>query len=89
MPDTKTTTRPDTPLAESPDATTPITDLKTALADINTRSAARQASQNESQAKVDAARIVRSKNRRSIAGGEGSRLAGLASFAGTTGRQKQ
>ena len=79
-------TRPDTPLGETPDPTAPITNLKTALTDINARSAARQASQNASQAKLDAARIERSKQKKSIAGGEGSRLAGLASFSSTTGR---
>lgn len=78
--------RNDTPLADTPDPTTPVTNLKSALADINTRSAARQAAQNSSQAKLDADRIARSKMKKSIAGGEGSRLAGLATFAGTTGR---
>jgi hypothetical protein len=78
--------RADTPLGETPDPTAPITNLKTALTDINARSAARQASQNASQAKLDAARIERSKQKKSIAGGEGSRLAGLASFSSTTGR---
>lgn len=75
-----------TPGASTPDPTEPITDLKSALADINARSAARQASKNASQAKLDADRIARSKQRKSIAGGEGSRLAGLASFSSTTGR---
>ena len=69
------------------DQTTPITNLKSALYDISARSAARQASQNASKEKLDAARIERSKQRKSIAGGEGSKLAGLASFASTTGRQ--
>lgn len=78
--------RNDTPLADTPDPTTPVTNLKSALADINTRSAARQAAQNASQAKLDADRIARSKMKKSIAGGEGSRLAGLASFSSTTGR---
>ena len=75
--------RPDTPLAETPDATTPVTNLKSVIDDINTRSAARQASKNETQAKLDAARIERSKAKKSIAG-EGSRLYGLASFADRT-----
>jgi len=79
--------RADTPLGETPDPTAPVTNLKSALADINTRSAARQASQNESQAKLDAARIARSKQKKSIAG-EGSRLHGLASFSDRT-RLKQ
>lgn len=77
------TSRPDTPLADSPDPTTPVTNLKSALADINTRSATRQASQNASQAKLDAARIERSKNKKSPSE---SRLFGLATFAGTTGK---
>lgn len=79
--------RSDTPLGETPDPTTPVTNLKSALADINTRSAARQASQNESQAKLDASRIARSKATRSIAG-DGGRLHGLASFGDRT-RLKQ
>lgn len=82
-------TRPDTPLGESPDPTAPVTDLKSALADINTRSAARQVSLNASQKVLDAGRAERSKQKKSIAGGEGSRLSGLASFASTTGRTKQ
>ena len=75
-----------TPGAETPDPTASITNLKSALADINARSAARKASQKASKEKLDAARIERSKQKKSIAGGEGSRLAGLASFASTTGR---
>jgi hypothetical protein len=75
-----------TPGASTPDPTEPITNLKSALADINARSAARQAAQNASQAKLDADRIARSKQRKSIAGGEGSRLIGLASFGSTKGR---
>lgn len=75
--------RNDTPLVETPDPTTPVTNLKSALSDINTRSAIRQANINASQSKLDAARIERSKQRKSIAGGEGSRLHGLASFAST------
>jgi hypothetical protein len=78
--------RADTPLAGTPDPTTPITDLKSALADINARSAARQASQNESQKKLDDARNERSKARKSVAG-EGIGLYGLASFRNTTGKQ--
>jgi hypothetical protein len=82
----KSTKRPDTPLAETPDPTQPVTDLKSALADINTRTAARQASIDASHVKLDAARIERSKNRTPISG---SRLYGLASFAGTTGRESK
>lgn len=79
--------RKDTPLANTPEGETPITDIKTALADINARSAARQESINASRAKVNAARVERSKQKKNVAGGGG--LYGLASFAGTTGKQKQ
>lgn len=82
---TKEERRADTPLAETPDVTAPITDLKSALSDINTRSTARQNAINKSQEKLDAARIARSKAKRSVAG-EGGRLHGLASFGGTTGK---
>lgn len=82
----QSTKRPDTPLAETPDPTQPVTDLKSALSDINARSATRQAAINAAQSKLDAARIERSKNRTPISG---SRLYGLASFAGTTGREKE
>ena len=77
--------RKDTPLADTPDPTEPISNLKSALADINARSTARQEAIDTSQAKLDAARIARSKQKKSIAG-EGSRLHGLATFAGTTGK---
>jgi hypothetical protein len=79
--------RADTPLGDTPDPTVPVTNLKSALADINARSDAREASKNESQAKLDADRIARSRARKSIAG-EGSRLHGLASFSDRT-RLKQ
>ncbi len=69
--------------ADTTDVTTSVTNLKTALADINARSAKRQASQKDSQTKLDASRIERSKAKKSIAG-EGSRLYGLASFADRT-----
>lgn len=82
---TKEERRADVPLAETPDVTAPITDLKSALSDINARSAARQSAIDKSREKLDAARIERSKARRSVAG-EGGRLYGLASFGGTTGK---
>jgi hypothetical protein len=75
--------RKDTPLETSPNVEAPVTDLKTALADINTRSAARQTAINESRAKVNANRIERSKQKKSAADGS---LFGLASFKGTTGK---
>lgn len=75
--------RKDTPLADSPEGEAPITDLKTVLADINTRSNARQSAINESRAKVNASRIERSKQKRSVSDAS---LYGLASFKGTTGK---
>jgi chromosome segregation ATPase len=78
----------DTPLSDSPDVVAPITDIKSALADINTRAAARQKSVDESNSKLEDARIARSKAKRSIAG-EGGRLFGLASFQSTTGRTRE
>ena len=77
------TKRPDTPLAD-----TPPFDLKTALADVNTRISARQTAMNESMQKSNAARTARSKQKRNVAG-EGSRLSGLATFASTTGRSNK
>jgi len=79
--------RTDTPLGETPDPTKPVTDLKSALADINARSAARQKSLNESQEKLDAARIERSRARKSVAG-EGTALYGLESFKSTRSQIK-
>lgn len=75
--------RKDTPLAETPEGEAPVTDLKTALADINKRTEARQTAINESRAKVNESRIARSREKKSVA--EGS-LYGLASFKGTTGK---
>lgn len=75
--------RKDTPLADSPDVEAPVNDLKSALADINKRQAERKTSMNETRAKLNEARIARSRNKKDVAGGS---LYGLASFAGTTGR---
>jgi len=80
--------RKDTPLADTPDSETSVTNLKSALDDINARSAARQASQNAVQAKLDAARIERSRRKKSVAGGD-SGLYGLATFRNSTGRQEK
>lgn len=68
----------DTPLAPTPD-------LKTVLDEINTRIAERNDARKESMSRVNAARAERSKQKKSVAGGD--RLYGLASFAGTTGRK--
>ena len=73
-----------TPGAETPDLTAPVTDLKSALADINTRTATRQKSIDASNAKANAARVERSKAKTNKSGGG---LYGLASFSSTTGRQ--
>jgi hypothetical protein len=78
--------RKDTPLADSPDVEAPVNDLKSALADINKRQAERTASMNETRAKLNEARIARSKNKKDVAGGS---LYGLASFRNTTGREKE
>lgn len=79
--------RKDTPLAETPEGEERVTDIKTALADINKRSEARQTSMSESHAKVEAARKERNQNRKPI--GSGGSLYGLASFRNTTGREKE
>lgn len=76
--------RKDTPLADSPEGEAPVTDLKTALADINTRSEARQSAINESRAKVNAGRIERSRQKRSVADAS---LYGLSSFRNTYTKQ--
>lgn len=76
-------TRPDTPLAKSPDAITKITDVKTALADIEKRSQARIKARQEANKKFSDAREARSKSKKQT--GEG-RLYGLASFSNTTGK---
>lgn len=67
------------------DPTKPSTDLKVTLESIKQRSIDRQKAVNESRAKLNAARIERSKNRKANSGG-GSGLAGLASFSSTTGK---
>jgi len=80
--------RKDTPLADTPDSETSVTNLKSALNDINTRSAARQASQNAVQVKLNADRIERSRRKKSVAKGD-SGLYGLATFRNSTGRQEK
>lgn len=80
--------RPDTPLADTPENEKTPFDLKTALADINTRISARQESMNESMQKSNAARAARSKQKRNVAG-QGTGLYGLATFASTTGRSNK
>lgn len=71
----------DIPLPESPDVLSPITDIKSALSDIESRSAARQKSTTESRNKLNAAREARNRNRKPLSGGS---LQGLASFSDRT-----
>ena len=75
----------DTPLSKSPDAVAPVTDLKSAFADIEARSSARQKSIAESNAKLNAARAERNKEKTNQTG-EG-KLQGLASLKNTLGLQ--
>ncbi len=79
--------RKDTPLGATPDSETPVTDIKTALADINKRATARQTAINQSRAKVEQDRKERSRNKKPLVAG-GS-LYGLASFRNTTGKQQE
>lgn len=79
--------RKDTPLGESPEAEAPVTDLKTALSDINKRSSDRQKAINDAAAKVNADRAERSRNKKPLVAG--GRLYGLASFANTTGKLQE
>lgn len=74
----------DTPLSKSPEAISPVTDVKSALADIEARSAARQKSVLDSNAKLNEARVKRSREKTNQSEGK---LYGLASFASTTGRE--
>lgn len=74
----------DTPLAKTPEAITPISDVKSAIADIEKRSLARQKSIDESTSKRNAARIERSKNKTKQSG---SKLQGLTSLSNTLGMQ--
>jgi hypothetical protein len=73
--------RPDTPLAETPDF-----NVNTVMADINKRSAERKAAIDERQKKLDNARKERSRTKRAV-GGVGGRLQGLASLKNTLGTQ--
>lgn len=81
---TKSERRVDKPLAETPKVERPITDIKSAITDINTRSAARMKAISDSQVKLDSDNEERNKSRRSL--GE-SRIQGLASLHNTLGRQ--
>ena len=78
--------RKDTPLADSPDVEAPVNDLKSALSNIKKRQAERTASMNETRAKLNEARIARSREKKDVAGGS---LYGLASFRNSTGKQEQ
>jgi hypothetical protein len=73
--------RGDTPLANTPEPW--VTDAESAIADINKKAKERQDYKTASDAKVEAARVERSKQRTPLASGK---LSGLASFASTTGR---
>ena len=75
--------REQTPLATSPDVVAPVTDLRSALADINTRTAARKTVIDESNKKLSDARVARSQAKSAGKPG-GSRLHGLASFSDRT-----
>ena len=77
--------RADTPLANSPNAITPITDVKTALSDIEKRSQARIKARQEANKKLSDAREARSRSKKPFQTGEG-RLYGLASFSSTTSK---
>jgi hypothetical protein len=77
--------REDTPLAKSPEAIAPITDVKSAIADIEKRSSERQAAIREAGIKSSASRAERSKKRTGQTGG--GRLQGLASLTNTLGTQ--
>ena len=77
--------RADTPLADSPEAEAPAIDLKSALDDIGRRSLDRQKSMDRSQAKLEAARVERSKENPNQTGG--GKLQGLASLKNTLGMQ--
>ena len=79
--------RKDTPLGATPDSETPVTDVKTALADINKRADARRAAINESRAKVEQSRKDRSRAKNPLVAG--GNLYGLASFKNTTGKQQE
>lgn len=75
---TKEERRVSTPLAMTPEANKPITDIKSALADINARSAAR------TKAISDTDKPQRNKPKRDSSE---SRIQGLASLHNTLGRQ--
>lgn len=79
--------RKDTPLETSPDAEAPVTDIKTALADINKRASLRQNAINESRSKVEQDRVERSRNKKHLV--SGGSLYGLASFRNTTGKSQE
>lgn len=63
---------------------TPVSDINTALADINARAAQRKAASEASQAKLTSDRIARRKTQKGQSGGT---IQGLASLKNTLGRQ--
>ncbi len=81
--------RPDTPLAATPESkdSGKVTDVASALADIQKRSDARMKASNEGQKKLNDARRARSKKGANQTGS--GRLQGLASLRNTLGTQYQ
>lgn len=77
--------RPDTPLANTPEPTAWVTDAESALTDINKRASQRQASKTESDKKLAANRVERSKQKTPLSG---SRLIGLESFGSKYSRKE-
>lgn len=63
---------------------TPVSDINTALADINARAAQRKATSDASQVKLTSDRIARRKTQKKQTGGT---IQGLASLHNTLGRQ--
>lgn len=63
---------------------TTVSDINTALADINARAAQRKAASDVSQAKLTSDRIARRKTQKGQSGGT---IQGLASLHNTLGRQ--
>jgi hypothetical protein len=75
--------RGDTPLANTPEPVAWVTDANSAIADINKKAKERSDYKAASDAKTEAARVERSKQKPSLTSGK---LSGLATFASTTGR---
>jgi hypothetical protein len=83
MPDPKKTNRPDTPLAATP-TNSKVTDVGTALADIQKRADARKKIVDEGQKKLnEARRASKDKGRTQTGSGKLQGLAGLKNTLGT------